>query len=549
MDIVRKIKRFLSMDRAKQFLLLEAFFYLGWARILKAMPFYKLAPKLGVYMDETPVNHDHINQFVVRKVSDAIHIMSVYTFWESQCLVKAIAAMKMLERRRLESTLYFGTAKDTDGRMIAHAWLRSGSFYVTGLEGMEKFTVVGKFAKQSVNETLMNNDCSLDLLHVSKELQLQLEMIKKSNSKEMETINRKWFEEIDWSQFLALSVHHRIYPFLYPKIKEVDEGTIPAYVIQELCRKFKNNTFKMLYLSREMGEISRLFSERKIRSLFLKGPVIAADFYENISLRTSGDIDVIVPIQDLKKVHELLLPLGYVKEADFETVLSEWKWRRHHVTYYHPEKKMKLEIHWRLHPGPCKEPTFHELWERKRISYIGTYPIYCLGKEDLFIFLLNHGSRHGWSRLRWLIDIDQLCKKDIEWDVVNKLLKKYHCRHIAGQALILSSKLFNTVIPEGISSCLLKRKPRRLAQSTIFYLERMVNLHTEPVPEEVCKYHERYLFSLKTNVQKLIFIVSFLYPYAEDTKTLPLPKILHFLYFPLRPMLWAWRKTRKRVLS
>ena len=47
--------------------------------------------------------------------------------------------MKMLERRKIESTLYLGTAKDENGKMIAHAWLRSGPFYITGAEGMERF--------------------------------------------------------------------------------------------------------------------------------------------------------------------------------------------------------------------------------------------------------------------------------------------------------------------------------------------------------------------------------------------------------------------------
>ena len=75
--------------------------------------------------------------------------MSRHTFWESQCLVKAIAAMKMLERRQIESTLYLGTAKDENGNLIAHAWLRSGPFYITGVEAMEKFTVVSKFAKKN----------------------------------------------------------------------------------------------------------------------------------------------------------------------------------------------------------------------------------------------------------------------------------------------------------------------------------------------------------------------------------------------------------------
>ena len=57
--------------------------------------------------------------------------------------------MKMLERRQIESTLYLGTAKDESGKLIAHAWLRSGPFYITGAEGMEKFTVVSKFAKSA----------------------------------------------------------------------------------------------------------------------------------------------------------------------------------------------------------------------------------------------------------------------------------------------------------------------------------------------------------------------------------------------------------------
>jgi hypothetical protein len=74
--------------------------------------------------------------------------MSKYTFWESQCLVKAIAAMKMLEKRNIDSTLYLGTARDESGELVAHAWLRSGPYFVTGSEGKEKYTVVGKFAKK-----------------------------------------------------------------------------------------------------------------------------------------------------------------------------------------------------------------------------------------------------------------------------------------------------------------------------------------------------------------------------------------------------------------
>lgn len=145
---MNKVKALLSIDLNTMLLFLEALINLGWARILVNLPFSKVAPSLGTPMHETSNMHMDTNRITLRQISDAIDIMSKYTFWESKCLVKAIAGMKMLNRRRIESTLYLGTAKDESNKMIAHAWLRSGHFYVTGKEGMEKFTVVGKFAKQ-----------------------------------------------------------------------------------------------------------------------------------------------------------------------------------------------------------------------------------------------------------------------------------------------------------------------------------------------------------------------------------------------------------------
>lgn len=154
MNIVKRLRVFLLLNMETKLLFLEAFIFLGWARVLKSITFSKVAPFLGDYMNETSVAQIQQHEDTLKEVSEAISIMSRYTFWESQCLVKAIAGMKMLEKRDIESTLYLGTAKDNSGELIAHAWLRSGSFYVTGSEGMEKFTVVGSFAKRLSENTI-----------------------------------------------------------------------------------------------------------------------------------------------------------------------------------------------------------------------------------------------------------------------------------------------------------------------------------------------------------------------------------------------------------
>lgn len=154
MRVLSKLITFFSLHPVTMLLLVEAYLFLGLARFLKMMPFSKVAPLLGDQMNETSHNHLGMNNQMIKNVSNAIRIMSRYTFWESQCLVKAIAGMKMLERRGIDSTLYLGTAKDEEGKMIAHAWLRSGPFYISGVEGMERFTVVSKFAKRISNEPL-----------------------------------------------------------------------------------------------------------------------------------------------------------------------------------------------------------------------------------------------------------------------------------------------------------------------------------------------------------------------------------------------------------
>jgi hypothetical protein len=150
--MLKKVRIFLFFDIKTKFLLVEAFIFLAWARITKSMSFSKVAPSLGEQMSETSLSIDEGSVKVIKNISQAIKIMSRYTFWESMCLVKAIAAMRMLERRNIESTIYFGTAKDATGKIIAHAWLRSGSYYLTGYEEMSRFTVISKFAKRIRSE-------------------------------------------------------------------------------------------------------------------------------------------------------------------------------------------------------------------------------------------------------------------------------------------------------------------------------------------------------------------------------------------------------------
>ncbi|MEX2461047.1 MAG: nucleotidyltransferase family protein [Paenibacillaceae bacterium] len=394
----------------------------------------------------------------------------------------------------------------------------------------------------------MGNELNLDVGVLPKELELLLLFMKCEGEENIYSSHEELFINMNWDVFLELARHHRVYPYIYNRVKGLDEQWIPPYVIQELSSEYRKNTFHMLHLTGETDQICQLLAGNEIQVIVLKGPTLALDLYGDLSRRTCSDVDLLTPMENLNKVHELLVKLDYVKEDYFSTIFNEWTWRHHHVTYFHSQKRIKLEIHWRLHPGPSWEPNFNELWSRKRTLSTTSHSIYILGREDLFLFLAAHGARHGWSRLRWLLDIDRMVLHNIDWNKLNGLLKKYHFSQVAGQALILSSQLLDTPLKKEMYTLTSGYRPKHLAQEALFYIKQMVNLHSEPLPEDVSRYHRRHLFSLMSNQQKALFMFSLLYPYPIDAETLPLPRSIHFLYFPLRPFLCAWRKVRNLAL-
>jgi len=146
-----KLRKFIAAEPDQKRLLAEACLFLAWGRLLKALPFARIAPMLGAYMEETTAQPDQQKEEIIRKISHAVHVMSRYTFWESECLVKAVAAMCMLHRRQIDSTIYLGVARAKRGQLAAHAWLRCGSMIITGGEVMNQYTVVGYFAKRTIS--------------------------------------------------------------------------------------------------------------------------------------------------------------------------------------------------------------------------------------------------------------------------------------------------------------------------------------------------------------------------------------------------------------
>ncbi|MEG0238494.1 MAG: lasso peptide biosynthesis B2 protein [Clostridium sp.] len=76
----------------------------------------------------------------------AIQAVSKRTPWESKCLVQALTAQYLSNKKGITTTLYLGVKRDSDNNLIAHSWIRCGDFYITGGNGAG-YAITAKFTK------------------------------------------------------------------------------------------------------------------------------------------------------------------------------------------------------------------------------------------------------------------------------------------------------------------------------------------------------------------------------------------------------------------
>jgi hypothetical protein len=145
--LLRSLHRYLRRPWGERLLLLEALACLGLARLaVLSLPCRWLFPLLGQRRRETVAADTPTLHPTLQAVARAVAATSPHTPWESACLVQAIAAKLMLKRRGLPSTLHLGVAKEGN-RLMAHAWLRSGSVILTGGAGRQRFTTISTFSE------------------------------------------------------------------------------------------------------------------------------------------------------------------------------------------------------------------------------------------------------------------------------------------------------------------------------------------------------------------------------------------------------------------
>jgi len=348
-----------------------------------------------------------------------------------------------------------------------------------------------------------------------------------------------------WDVFLGLVERHRLLPLVAMR-KELLERTMPSGIFNRFVHQIELHKQSALMQMLHTLRLCVLFSEAGIPVIPLKGPCLATQLYNDFSARHSHDIDFLVPESFRTQVDGVMKKAGFENQYRFPPRREKYFYKhlKHHYSYLHSSDHLLAEVHWRLFRYKHLFPVAGEaiFASASKVSFSGI-EVTLMNDEQLLLYLCLHGGEHSWFRLHWLRDIAQIVvsgKTDLQrvfLKAVDYSVEKTYC-----EALLLSSLVFGAKLPDQ----LFKTAVNEASLPSLYHALKEISGVEYPLKAKKVKVIlEKFIsrWRLRKNfTYRLSLLWSFYQTTPADWQIIDLPDGLFFLYFPLHPFLWVYRK-------
>jgi len=328
---------------------------------------------------------------------------------------------------------------------------------------------------------------------------------------------------LQWPLVLERARSQQVFPLLYRNLCLRSFSGVPESVQSELKGAYLANALRNQLMAEELARLLSLLDQAGIRAIPLKGVALAQYLFGDVGARVCSDIDILVPAEQAVQARRIIIANGYSSRFT-EKFFARHQLRAAECTLLRETEVLSyfVELHWTLLHGSSKNSQAMEnLWaEARPLDFFGSKAC-SLTPEWQFLYLSFHAAYHMWSSLKWLADIDQLCRSaTVDWDRVNEKAVSFDLDTFAGPTLAACSTLFGTPIPAQI--------PRQ-----------SLPLHISLFPSSSDSWRIKLFYPhlLKRPSDKVRWFAETLFvPSLADRKFVNLPGSLNLLYYVLRPL-------------
>ncbi len=344
----------------------------------------------------------------------------------------------------------------------------------------------------------------------------------------------------NWGFLVSMAHRHGLTPLFYWHLQSICADSVPQNTLKHLRDHFHANARRNLFLTAELIKVLNIFEDHEVPAIPFKGAVLANSLYGNLAFREFNDLDVLVHREDVLRVKDLLLSVGYRPEIDL-TRVQESAYMRTECEYNFrlDDGRVRVEIHWEFAPRYFSFTFDHgPLWKNVARTTLGGIQIRTLSPEDLLLVLCVHGGQHLWGSIGWVCDVSELIRvhRAMDWNRVMDQAKRAGMKRMLHLGLYLAIDLLQADIPQvmldRVRSDQSVHKLARQVREKLFFEGNLRNETIEGwrLKSIDLKMRERLRDRIKYCYRLLVTLN------IGDWSVISLPPVLFPLYYAIRPI-------------
>lgn len=242
---------------------------------------------------------------------------------------------------------------------------------------------------------------SYELINPTIELDLILSILINDN----DAVRNLDVKLVNWDKLYILILRHKVVLQICPALQM--NKLAPQCFMQKLVVNYNKVKFNMLPIVGETMRISKAFINDNLSYIMLKGVLLGDLLYGGSCHRQCKDIDIWVAQEQFYKAKSIMYSMGYIQLIpDFElTQQNQGSYFKKYndITLFHPLRKVQIELHYKQ---KFFGKSFYDFGEVKiNYSNLQGVLINTLDNNYHVLYLMLHGTKHAWLRIRWLYDI------------------------------------------------------------------------------------------------------------------------------------------------
>ncbi|MBD3896190.1 nucleotidyltransferase family protein [Halomonas sp. ML-15] len=343
----------------------------------------------------------------------------------------------------------------------------------------------------------------------------------------------------DWELFTRRAQERFVLPLVYRHLRKLS----PPSLSVERLETMKLHSLSVLQYNLNVTAalrdlVKELLGPLELQHVFFKGPTLATRYYDEPAMRFCQDIDILVPRERMAELLDHALSQGYTP-LDPEALKGDanslaFVSRVQKVITLVSPRRIAIEFHQRI-------DNIGSIYDSRQVlaaaepMRVGKNYISVMPTEELFVYICWHHTKHYWSHLHWLVDMDAI-QRHPSFDL--KAVMACADRRNLRSTVEASLELFNTLAdPELWEGKALSEPGKEMLTMS---LKAMQGDHQVELAMRRQKATPDFSFSWQTDARrwlswKLLGWTRLFRPSYADYQSWPLPPGWQWLYRVTRP--------------